>query len=78
MPRLRKGSNVQSRAATGTLTLDVEYQGTIVSISCGDGSQDLAWLAKQAEIQLTQSSGEQVNSPYTVFREMSDTSVALL
>ena len=67
MPRLRKGPNVQPRAAAVTFTLDVEHQGTIVSIPCGDGTRDLAWLAKQAETQLNQSSAMQV---ITIFAEL--------
>jgi len=53
MPRLRKGPNSQPKAGSGPLILDVEHQGAIVSIQCGDGTQDLAWLATQAEKQFS-------------------------
>lgn len=53
MPRLRKGSNVRPKTSAEPLILDIEHQGVIVSVMCGDGTQDLAWLVKQAEIQFS-------------------------
>jgi hypothetical protein len=53
MPRLRKGSNVQPWVPADPLIVNVEHQGLVVSVLCGDGTQDLAWLVKQAEIQFS-------------------------